>query len=269
MAREIRISKRLQAIADLVSPDLVVADIGTDHALLPIFLILEGKTPAAIAMDVKEGPLTRARLGIAQAGLTDQITTRLSDGFAALSPGEARSAVIAGMGGDLMIRILTEGIRLARAMEELILAPQSHVAAVRAFVRAQGFAIDAEDMVYEDGKYYPMFRVRAGAEPDDASTEDRIAGWKQSGVYKNVSGQETVRAVPWDLLTLYDLYGELLLKQRHPVLRAYLLWERGVKEKILESLTKSGAQADIRREQVAADLAKNAEALIMMGANIP
>ena len=101
-------SKRLAAIGALVTEGGILADIGTDHALLPIRLVLDGKVPRAIAMDVNEGPLARAGEAIRRAGLADRIQTRLSDGFAALKEGEADSAVIAGMGGDLVIRILTE-----------------------------------------------------------------------------------------------------------------------------------------------------------------
>ena len=104
------LSKRLQAVADLVTAGYRVADIGTDHAYIPIFLLASGKIPGAAAMDVNEGPLERARCHIEENGLTEKISLRLSDGLAGLRPGEAESVVIAGMGGGLIIRILTEGI---------------------------------------------------------------------------------------------------------------------------------------------------------------
>ena len=103
------LSKRLQAVADLVTADYKLADIGTDHAYIPICLIQQKKIAEAVALDVNEGPLQRAEEHIRENGLEAEIETRLSNGFQALQPGEVRSAVIAGMGGGLVIRILTEG----------------------------------------------------------------------------------------------------------------------------------------------------------------
>src|SRR5699024_7353656 len=103
------LSKRLNAVASLVTDGYRLADIGTDHAYIPIFLVSTGKIPAAVAMDVNRGPLLRAEENIRTYGLEKRIATRISDGFAALEKNEADSAVIAGMGGLLTIRILKEG----------------------------------------------------------------------------------------------------------------------------------------------------------------
>ena len=103
------LSKRLQAVAGLVTAGSRLADIGTDHAYIPIYLARSGKIPEAVAMDVNRGPLERAEENIRAYELEDRIKTRLSDGFSALEQGEADSAVIAGMGGGLMSRILKEG----------------------------------------------------------------------------------------------------------------------------------------------------------------
>ena len=100
--REIQISRRLSAVAALVSPGLVLADVGCDHGYIPIYLIQKGQIPRAIAMDINQGPLLRAREHIREWGLEDYIETRLSDGVEALKPGEAQCLVIAGMGGPLM-----------------------------------------------------------------------------------------------------------------------------------------------------------------------
>ena len=105
------LSKRLQAVANLVSDGLVVADIGTDHGYIPIYLVKNGKCPSALAMDVNEGPILRAKEHVISYGLEDKIQTRLSNGVKALSVGEAECVVVAGMGGALMIRIMEEGTR--------------------------------------------------------------------------------------------------------------------------------------------------------------
>ena len=104
-----QLSKRLAAVARLVSAGSRLADVGTDHGYVPISLVCEGKIPSAIAMDVNRGPLNRARAHIKAQGLEKYIDTRLSDGLAALAPGEADSVLIAGMGGMLMMRILSQG----------------------------------------------------------------------------------------------------------------------------------------------------------------
>ena len=108
------LSRRLQAVADLVTAGYKAADIGTDHAYIPIFLVKNGRIPCAIAADVNEGPLERARMHVKENGLEDRIELRISDGFVSFKPGETESAVIAGMGGRLMMRILSEGAEVVR-----------------------------------------------------------------------------------------------------------------------------------------------------------
>ena len=157
------LSKRLQAVADLVTAHYKLADIGTDHAYIPIYLTQQKKITEAVALDVNEGPLQRAEEHIRENGLEAEIETRLSNGFQALQPGEVQSAVIAGMGGGLVIRILTEGAEVVRKLEECILQPQSEIEKVRAFLLEKGYEFLEEDMVCEDGKYYPMMRVEHGS----------------------------------------------------------------------------------------------------------
>ena len=119
------LSKRLRAVADLVTAGYQVADIGTDHAYIPIFLTETGKTDYAVAMDVNKGPLRKAQENICAYKMEEQIETRLSDGFSALKVQEVQSAVIAGMGGNLVIRILEEGHDVVSCLKECILQPQS------------------------------------------------------------------------------------------------------------------------------------------------
>ena len=190
------LSKRLQAIADMVTPGLKLADIGTDHAYIPISLAEEGIIPAALAMDVREGPLERAAAHIRDHCLQDKVKTRLSDGAAGLKTGEADSVVISGMGGLLMMRILSEGAAVLSYADELILQPQSDISSVRRFLYESGYMIDLENMVCEDGKYYSMFRAvrRHGCCPEEYE-------------YK------------------YDIdfeFGKLLMDAHHPVLKAWL-----------------------------------------------
>ena len=103
------LSKRLTAVASLVTEGASVADIGTDHGYIPIYLVKQQIAEKAIALDINRGPLERARLHITGHGLKDRIETRLSDGLANVVPGEVDTMVAAGMGGALIIKILKEG----------------------------------------------------------------------------------------------------------------------------------------------------------------
>ena len=215
------LSKRLQAVAGLVTAGSVLADIGTDHAYIPICLVQSGRIKGAVAMDINRGPLKRAEENIREHGLEDRIHTRLSDGFEALEPGEADCAVIAGMGGGLLVRILKEGGSVIGTLKECILQPQSEIEKVRAFLLEEGFLFIAEDMVEEDGKYYPMMKVACPGRKDAPKREKSAAGACPSGS-------------DWDETEL--LYGRYLLRGKNPVLREYLEREIHIKQQILKGL---------------------------------
>ena len=157
------LSDRLKAAADMVTPGNRLADIGTDHAYLPIWLVREGRCPTAIAADLRQGPLLAAHAHVCEAGLGGRIYLRLSDGLKEIAPGEADTITITGMGGPLICRILADGRAVARSAKELILSPQSDVPEVRRFLLGHGFIITDETMVREDGKYYVIIK----AEPDE------------------------------------------------------------------------------------------------------
>lgn len=231
MAEKVALSARMRALTDMVTAGNRVCDVGCDHGWVSIYLVQQGISPRALAMDVRQGPLSRAREHIRQQGLEIYIETRLSDGVAALGTGEADTVICAGMGGRLMRRILEEGKEKLAAMEELILQPQSEIAAFRAYLRQTGYVTLAEDMVREDGKYYPMMKVRPvlgrmGA----ASLGDRA-----------VDAGETGTEQDGDLQAMQDRFGGLLLARRHPVLRQYLLESRQGNQQILEQLQHNAA----------------------------
>ncbi len=157
-------SRRMQKLASLVTEGNRLADVGTDHGYIPIALVQAGKIPSAIAMDVNLGPLARAEAHIREAGLATYIETRLSDGLRELGAEDADTVLIAGMGGMLILRILTEGIPHLSGVEELILQPQSDVYRVRDWLQKHGYRVETEELVEEDGKYYPMMRAVRGQE---------------------------------------------------------------------------------------------------------
>ncbi len=217
------LSKRLQAVADLVSEGLVVADVGTDHGYIPIYLIETKKSPKAFAMDVNKGPLLRAKEHIAEHGLTSLIETRLSDGVRALETGECECVVVAGMGGALTIKIMEEGKDIFRNLKEFVLQPQSELQKVRAYLYQNAYSIVEENMVIDDGKFYPMFRVING----------------QSQEYHAIE----------------LCYGKLLLEQKNAVLKTFLEKEKAVKELILSNLEQSfGEHIETRRKEIQEEL---------------
>ena len=164
-----QLSERLSSVASMVTAGNCLADVGTDHGYVPIYLYERQMIPCAIAMDINKGPLERARLHIAEYGYQNAIETRLSDGMAALKPGEADSVVIAGMGGPLMVKILSAYPEVTASLKELILQPQSEIPEVRMWLYEQGYEIVEEHMVFEDGKYYPMFKAVKSAERKELS----------------------------------------------------------------------------------------------------
>lgn len=158
-----QLSKRMELLASKVTEGHRLADIGTDHGYIPIALVQRGKIPSAIAMDVNRGPLERAQEHIRAYGLDTYIETRLSDGLHRLSSGEADTVLIAGMGGMLMARILEEGLFCLDTVKELILQPQSEIYLVREWLYENGFHIVEEDIIKDDGKYYPMMKAVHGS----------------------------------------------------------------------------------------------------------
>lgn len=184
-----QLSERLTKIASMVTAGNCLADVGTDHGYVPIYLLENRKIARAIAMDINEGPLKRARLHIAESGFGQMAETRLSDGMAALKPGEADTVVIAGMGGPLMIKILSDYPEVTGSLKELILQPQSEIAQVRKWLYEKGYEITEEHIVFEEGKYYPMFRAQKGRQCEEPTDLEY-----QFGCLKLQREPETLRA---------------------------------------------------------------------------
>ena len=233
--RSTGLSERLLAVASMVTPGSVVCDVGCDHGYVPIYLVKHHVCPRVIAMDVNEGPLKSAGEHVREAGLLPYIETRLSDGVEALEPGESDCLIIAGMGGRLMERILTEGRERVAGMREVILQPQSEIAAFRKFLREQGYTLLSENMIFEDGKYYPMMKVATGN--------------MQSVPTGKISDAPDAEELQWQ--QVYDRYGFLLLREKHPVLHQFLMWEEHHSREIMERLTgqQEAAGTDERRTQ--------------------
>lgn len=213
------------------------ADVGCDHGFVSIYLYENKIAPKVYAMDLREGPLQRAREHIEEKGFSDYIETRLSDGLEALAAGEAETLICAGMGGRLMAEILSKGHEKAAMMRELILQPQSELRYFRGFLRQSGFVIVKEDIIKEDGKFYPIIKAvyggRKAVSGDGKSGREAFADCRSGEVQQRTA----------------DSFGPCLLADRHPVLKEYLemLQERDVK--ILESLGSAKMNRSAMRRQ--------------------
>lgn len=216
-----QLSKRLTHLIDFIPKCNTVADVGTDHGYVPIALVENGIAKKAFAMDVRKGPLERAVTHIRERGLEDLIEARLSDGLEKLHPGEVEGVIIAGMGGELMTRIMENGKDVISTCDFLVLSPHSEAELVREYLPSHGFVIVREDMVEEEGKYYTMMLAE--------KQENGEAG---------------------ESYTLAELkYGRLLIEESNPVLLNYLKERERVYNQILENLEGEKGKGAVRRKE--------------------
>lgn len=209
------ISLRMRKIADMASA-LPVADIGCDHGFVSIYLVLEKGVSRAIAMDINEGPLMRAREHIREYDLTDRIDVRRSDGAKALEKGEVETAIIAGMGGRLTIKIIEDSFDKFSQMESLVLSPHSEVDQVRKYLFENGFVIIDEDMVYDEEKYYTIIKCSYQNDKNGVGKKDYPYG--ESGF----------------------IFGPKLIEKKHPILKEYLEYRLNKYRQIKENIIKKG-----------------------------
>ena len=228
-AGTIKLSARLLTVAGFVRQGSRIADVGTDHGYIPVYLAQTGRIASALAMDVRSGPLERAQAHVRDYEERERarrqdvwavpIHLRLSDGLKELKPGEADTVIIAGMGGELIIKILDEGRHVWDSVKHWILSPQSEQYKVRAYLEMH------EAMVKDEGKYYTVMSVKRG-----------FMEYESQAHY---------------------LYGKILIDKKDVILREYLGREMLRIEKILVSLqekdgitdTETRAEARISRQK--------------------
>ena len=180
------LGERLRAIAGLVGDFRRLADIGSDHAYLPVWLILQGKADFVIAGEIQQGPLEAARRTITEMALEDCIEARLGDGLAVVRQGEVDAVVIAGMGGASIRGILERSPLVVGKLSRIVCQPMTGAAGLRRWLLEHGWLIDAEELVMEEGRLYEVVAAKPG-----------------------------IAAVPEDLLLEV---GPLLWQNRHPLL---------------------------------------------------
>lgn len=164
------ITPRLQSLINTAPRAALTADIGTDHAYVPIELVKSGMADRAVASDIRPGPLASAQKNIAAAGLSDRIETRLGPGVSVLKPGEAECIIIAGMGGELIEEIIKDGAGIIGGAA-LLLQPMNSQHTLRKYLAENGFAITGEELAAEGFKIYNIIAARRG---EGASFEREI-----------------------------------------------------------------------------------------------
>ena len=205
------LSKRLSAVATLIKDNKITADIGTDHASLPIYLVKQGRAKKVYASDINEGPLNIAKKNIEAEGLTEKIEVFLSDGLKNV-PKDAQEIAIAGMGGKLISIILEDAPFTKDRKVGLILQPMSDAKSLRRYLYENGYKIIKEFAFTDAGHLYSVLRAEYDGEC--------------------ISPTESMCRVG----KIIDNFG------KHE--RDYLLREIGKCEKKIEGLKKSGKEID-------------------------
>jgi len=162
--------------AEMVRTGSRIADIGTDHAYLPVILILNNKIPHAIAADLRKGPLENAESTVKLNSVEDKIELRLSDGLEYIEPDEVDDIVIAGMGGILIAEILSKAEWTKDSTKNLVLQPQSHSENLREFLFENGYEITNEQACFEDDKVYICMNAVYSGNTGEHSEAELIFG---------------------------------------------------------------------------------------------
>lgn len=218
-----KLNKRLKCAASFVEKGATVADIGCDHAYLPIYLIRENIARSVIACDINEGPCETARENIRRQGLSKVIAVRCTDGLSGTEDFAPSNIVICGMGGDLISRIISDSRYVKEKTPLLILQPMTKVSELRSFLLTEGYSIEKEALVYDD-RLYEIIVCRYDAIKREWSEVELLTG-------KNVEKNE-----------LYREHINKLIKQ-YPVIidgKSKAGLDTSKEEKILEELKNEG-----------------------------
>ena len=175
MSKRIELTPRLRMVADLLPAGECLVDVGTDHAYLPAAMIQEGKIPSAIAADLRQGPLSRAKETVRECGLNKQIGFRLCNGLVGIRPEEVGSVAIAGMGGETIAEILKAAPWVRTKAKSLVLQPMSSMEDLRVWLVENGYVILKEDLAREGDTIYTALLVTNG-EMEPLTPAEQLAG---------------------------------------------------------------------------------------------
>ncbi len=197
-----KISKRLQVIGDLVSDNSFILDIGCDHALLDIYVVQKNNNVHAVASDINEGPLKKAKENINKYNLKDKIKIKQADGLESYEE-NIDTIILSGLGGVTIVDIIKNKKELLPKIKKIIISSNNNYYYLRKNITNLNFKIESEKIVYEKGKYYPIIVFIPGKEK-----------------YNNFQLK----------------YGPKLLKEKNQVFKNYLDYNRKKLIKIYNSL---------------------------------
>lgn len=203
-------SRRLTEIANLVKKDSIVADIGTDHGYIPVYLIENNIAKKVIGSDISKGSLSKIIDYVDSRGLGHKIETRLGNGLEVIKPFEIDTVIIAGMGGILIKDILDKNWALSKSINHLILQPMIGVKELREYLLDNGYKIVDNKLLKEEGKYYEIIYAKVGIGPK----------WKE-----------------------FDLeVPRQFIDERHPLLKEYINFKLHSAESILDNIKNTDSQ---------------------------
>lgn len=210
---DFEISKRLKTVSDEVEYRRI-ADIGTDHAYVPIYLCNMNKIDYAIASDINKGPLEKAEKNIKKYMFENRISTRLGNGLDNINMNEVNTIVISGMGGNLIIDILKNSKELVKNLNQMVLQPQLDVYKLRKYIHSIGFLIKNEEIIIDEGKYYNIINAVLGNE-----------------VYQKEE---------------YYVFGKILIDKKSSILKEYIAENITKYNNIIENLYKKDTEKAVK-----------------------
>ena len=168
------LSKRLKRIAEHVDKCESVADIGTDHGYIPIYLVKEGICKKAIASDINKGPIEKAKVNVAFEGVSNKVKCLLGPGLNPLKVGEVNGVILAGMGGNLTRDILLADMDKVKKYDFIILQPAQNPEVLREFLYKKDYEIIDEDLIKDEGRFYELFKVKYNENSEKLVFEDGL-----------------------------------------------------------------------------------------------
>lgn len=176
MNEAIKLSPRLRCAASMVREGAFVADVGTDHAYLPIALALEGRIRGGVASDINRGPVERGRKNIVEHALGDKIAVIMTDGLSGIEQYAPDDILILGMGGELIARILSDAPWTKSQNIRLCLQPMTHAEILRSFLLSNGYSIIDEQLAEEDGRIYQLISAQYTEQSEAYTAAELLLG---------------------------------------------------------------------------------------------
>jgi tRNA (adenine22-N1)-methyltransferase len=224
------ISERLECIAKMVEKCDSVADIGTDHAYLPIYLIKNGVCRRAIASDINKGPVEKAKLNIRMENEDESIECRLGPGLTTILPNEVNVAIIAGMGGNLIRDIIEDSMEVFKSLDYLVLQPVQNPDILRRYIYERGYEVIDEELCKDENRYYELIKIRYGNKIEH-------------------------------LEDTYCEISKLLLEKKHPIVKEYIFLKIKRYDTILNNIRDNGEMAKVRKDSLNEKIVKLKEML--------